>query len=245
MGGAWITIPRSAWQLRGIVEMLRNGLKRVAIAIVPSMMKRRDELKYWRLRYAAESGKLRNDHYEPLYTTVFDLTKDDFRGKRVLDIGCGPRGSLEWADVASQRVGLDVLADDYRRELGAAKHNMEYRACGAEKIPFTDAYFDIVTCLNALDHVDDIAASIREIKRVTGPGGLFLLSVETDHPPTPTEPVTVDDALLATLAPEFTKLSEFRVGTPDDHDLHGAVRRRSPVHVAGQPGIFVAKFVRN
>jgi len=225
--------------------MLRSGLKRVAIAIAPGMMKRRDELKYWRGRYAAEHGQLRNDHYEALYTTVFGLTKEDFHRKRMLDIGCGPRGSLEWADVALQRVGLDVLADDYRRELGAAKHSMEYRACGSEHIPFGDAYFDIVTCLNALDHVDDIAATIREIKRVSKPGGLFLLSVETDHPPTPTEPVTIDDALLATLAPEFTVLSEFRVGTPDDHDLHGAVRRRSPSHVTGEPGIYVAKFARN
>jgi ubiquinone/menaquinone biosynthesis C-methylase UbiE len=224
--------------------MLRSGLKRVAIAVAPGMMKRRDELKYWRKRYSAENGRLNNDHYEPLYTDVFGLSKEDYRDKRVLDIGCGPRGSLEWADVAAQRVGLDTLADDYRRELGADRHRMEYRACGSEKIPFADAHFDIVTSLNSLDHVDDIAASIREIKRVTKPGGLFLLSVETEHPPTPTEPVTVDDALLATLAPEFSVLSEFRVGTPDDHDLHGAVKRRSPAHVAGQPGIYVAKFAR-
>ena len=32
-----------------------------------------------------------------VYTVVFGLTRDDFAGKAVLDVGCGPRGSLEWA----------------------------------------------------------------------------------------------------------------------------------------------------
>ena len=225
--------------------MLVQALKQIGAKVLPGVVKRRAELRYWRGRYAAENGQLSNSHYEPLYTEVFGLTKEDFRGKRVLDIGCGPRGSLEWADMASQRVGLDALADDYKRELGAARHRMEYCASGAEKIPFADGHFDIVTCLNALDHVDDIAASIREIKRVTKPGGLFLLSVETDHAPTAAEPNTVDDAVLASLKPEFTAEMEFRVGTPDDHNLHHAVRTRSPAHVAGEPGIYVARFRRN
>ena len=28
-------------------------------------------------------------------------------GMRVLDVGCGPRGSLEWATMAARRVGID------------------------------------------------------------------------------------------------------------------------------------------
>jgi 2-polyprenyl-3-methyl-5-hydroxy-6-metoxy-1,4-benzoquinol methylase len=224
--------------------MLMHTLKQFGAKILPGMAKRRAELKYWRGKFAAENGRLGNSHYEPLYTAVFGLTKESYRGKRILDIGCGPRGSLEWADIALQRVGLDALAADYRRELGTARHRMEYCSSGAEHIPFDDAQFDVVTCLNALDHVDDIAASIREIKRVTKPGGLFLLSVETDHPPTAAEPVTVNDALLATFAPEFAVVSEFRVGTPEDHNLHGAVVSRTPQYVVGEPGIYVAKFQR-
>jgi SAM-dependent methyltransferase len=225
--------------------MLMQALKQVGARMLPGMAKRRAELKYWRGRFAQENGRFNNSHYEPLYTEVFGLTKEDYRGKRVLDIGCGPRGSLEWADVAQQRVGLDALADDYKRELGASRHRMEYCSAGAEKIPFAAGHSDIVTCLNALDHVDDIAASIREIKRVTKRGGLFLLSVETDHQPTAAEPNTVDDAVLARFKPEFTVEMEFRVGTTDDHNLHHAVRTRSPQHVVGEPGIYVAKFRRN
>lgn len=211
--------------------------------VFPTGLKRRAELKYWRGKYVEQEGNLSNSHYQPLYTEVYGLTTADYSGKRVLDIGCGPRGSLEWADMTAQRVGLDPLALDYRN-LGTERHKMEYAASGSEHIPFLDEYFDIVTCLNALDHVDDIDATIGEIKRVVRHGGTFLLSVETDHEPTAAEPVTVDDAKLASFAPEFAVVTEFRVGTPADHDLHRAVRTREPAYVAGEPGIYVARFLR-
>ena len=124
---------------------------------------------------------------------------------------------------------------------------MEYVAAGSENIPFPDGHFDIVTCINALDHVDNLDATIREIKRVTRQGGFFLLLVEIDHPPTSTEPITITDIGLRKLGPEFEVVSQFRVGTPSDHNIHGehgAVRTRSPVYVTGQPGIHVGRYLR-
>jgi SAM-dependent methyltransferase len=144
------------------------------------------ELAYWRDRQA-EEGALSGPHYEWFYTTHFGLDRSFYAGLRVLDIGCGPRGSLEWADMASERVGLDPLADDYRA-LGIDRHAMSYVAAGAEAIPFADAHFDVVSALNALDHVDDLDATVAEITRVTRSGGALLLVVEVEHAPTPTEP---------------------------------------------------------
>jgi ubiquinone/menaquinone biosynthesis C-methylase UbiE len=178
-----------------------------------------------------------------LYTDVYDLQRKDYNAKRVLDIGCGPCGSLEWADMTTQRVGLDPLVPQYLK-LGAVKHKMEYVAAGSENIPFPDGHFDIVTCLNALDHVDDLDRTIGEVKRVVKHGGFFLLSVEIDHPPTSTEPITINDVALQKLGPEFEVLSEFRVGTPSDHNLHRAVLTRSPVYEPGQPGIYVGRYLR-
>src|SRR5262249_8687542 len=160
------------------------------------------QLGYWKGRYAKEKGRLSNSHYEPLFTTVYGLQRQDYNGKRVLDIGCGPRGSLEWADMTIQRVVLDPLVPDYLK-LGAMKHKREYAASVWENIPFPDGYFDIVACLNALDDVDDLEATIREIKRVTKRGGFFLLSVEIDHQPTSSEPIRIDDFALRKFGPEF------------------------------------------
>ena len=188
-------------------------------------------------------GHLPNSHYEPLYTQVYGLTRADYTGKRILDIGCGPCGSLEWADMADQRVGLDPLAMKYI-SLGTDKHQMEYVASGSESIPFPDGHFDVVTSLNSLDHVDDLDMTIREIKRVVRRGGFFLLSVEIEHAPTPYEPITINDVELQKFAPEFEIVSDFRVGTPTDHDLHRAVVTRAPPYVAGKPGIYVARYHR-
>jgi SAM-dependent methyltransferase len=223
--------------------LVKKVARRVYVWAFPHSHKKHHELKYWEGRHAEEKGHFSNSHYEPLYTECYGLRRNDYNAKRVLDIGCGPRGSLEWADMTVQRVGLDPLVPSYLG-LGADKHKMEYVASGSENIPFPDGHFDIVACLNALDHVDDLGATIREIKRVTKPGGFFLLSVEIDHPPTPTEPITLNNVALKKFDPEFEVVSEFRVGTPSDHNLHRAVATRSPAYVNGQPGIYVARYRR-
>ena len=107
-----------------------------------------------------------------------------------MDIGCGPSGSLEWADVAGKRIGVDPLAREYLW-LGAWKQSMKYVACGTEKMPFEDSAFDVVFTFNALDHVDDLDASMREIKRVLKPGGEFICITDCNHQATVTEPTFI------------------------------------------------------
>jgi 2-polyprenyl-3-methyl-5-hydroxy-6-metoxy-1,4-benzoquinol methylase len=216
---------------------------RVRCAFDSQFEKHEAELSYWRGRAAAE-GTLRNEHYMPLYTDAFGLPTNFYSGKRVLDIGCGPRGSLEWCDMASERVGLDPLVPQYLK-LGAIAHKMTYVAASSDRIPFPDAHFDVVTCLNALDHVDDLDSTIKEIKRVTRPGGRFLLSTEVNHPPTPTEPVSLSEDSLFLFLPEFEITANRLIGTPEDHDLHKAVLANHPTYVKGQPGILVASMMRN
>jgi SAM-dependent methyltransferase len=183
------------------------------------------EFAYWLERKRAE-GSLSNTHYERVYTTSFGLDRSDFAGKRVLDIGCGPRGSLEWATEASERVGLDPLVSRYRM-LGIDAHQMTYVDSGAEHIPFPDGHFDIVAALNALDHVDDVDAAIREMTRVTRSGGLGLLLVEVDHAPTATEPHSLDWNLLARFS-AWDVVRERRVALDAGHDVHGSLLRGEP-----------------
>ena len=78
---------------------------------------RSGELAHWSERKDSE-GLLENYWFEHFYTTYFGLSLADYMGKRALDIGYGPRGSLEWATTALEQVGLDPLADGYLR-LGA------------------------------------------------------------------------------------------------------------------------------
>ena len=225
--------------LRPIRQVFLRGRER----FFPQAAKEAAELAYWRGRFIEERGELHNDHYEAIYTSAFGLSHQDYRGKCILDIGCGPRGSLEWADMVAERVGLDPLVPQYLN-LGAERHKMQYCTAPSHRIPFADGHFDIVTCLNALDHVDDFEGTVAEIKRVAKLGGLFLLSTEIDHPPTPTEPISLSKETLQAFQPEFEVLSERLVGSPEDHNLHGAVIRGAPPYVPARPGVYVGKMKR-
>ncbi|MGQ0612370.1 MAG: class I SAM-dependent methyltransferase [Planctomycetaceae bacterium] len=166
------------------------------------------ELDYWRGR-ARREGQLRNGHYEAFFTAHFGLAPAFYAGKRILDIGCGPRGSLEWASMAAERVGLDPLAASYRA-LGADRHAMRYVPAPCERIPFSDAHFDVVSSFNSLDHVADLDRSIAEIGRVAKPGGLLLLLTDVDHQPTPTEPLAYGWDVLEKFSAAFDCLEERR-----------------------------------
>ncbi|MEZ5830029.1 MAG: class I SAM-dependent methyltransferase [Dongiaceae bacterium] len=171
--------------------------------LMPETYKERHELTFWRKKHREEHGRLGNRHYERFYTAFFGLDREYYRGKRIIDIGCGPRGSLEWADMAAERIGLDSLAKEYMK-LGADKHQMTYVDGGAEAIPFPEAYFDAAFAFNSLDHVHDLARVVAEIKRIVRPGGLFLLITEIGHPPTATEPQSFSFDVIERFAPEFT-----------------------------------------
>jgi len=122
--------------------------------------------------------------------------------KKILDIGCGPRGSLEWADMTSERIGIDPLADKYLR-LGAKNHKMKYVKGQSENIPFDDNYFDVVCSFNSIDHVENLKLSCEEIKRVLKSGAVFLLIVDTHKKAQLCEPQSINWSFLKKYFPKF------------------------------------------
>jgi ubiquinone/menaquinone biosynthesis C-methylase UbiE len=208
-------------------------------------VKERAELSFWRSRHANEQV-LRNDHYRFFYIDFFELSEEDYRGCRLLDIGCGPRGSLEWADMALERVGLDPLVDRYR-DLGISNHRMSYCKAPVEAIPYAEEYFDRVISFNSLDHVDNLFRALSEISRVTKPGGMFLLIVEVNHVPTATEPVEITETdlkekLLSTFEIASWRSYEIR----SDHDIYRSLREGIPQESLpiGHTGIIAAKMMK-
>jgi ubiquinone/menaquinone biosynthesis C-methylase UbiE len=187
----------------------------------PAKAKAWGELRYWIQRQAKE-GTLRNHHFEKWFTTQFGLDRAFYEGKRILDIGCGPRGTLEWADMAAERVGLDPLAELYRL-VGTDDHKMTYVAVPAEEIPFPDGHFDVVSSFNSLDHVDDLDRTIAEIARVVAPGGLFLLLVELNHASTICEPQAFSWEIVDRFSRWFEVLEEKHYAEADG-GLYGSIR---------------------
>ena len=223
-------------------HLLSRLYSRLEAHLSPTRHKERNELAYWQSRLSTE-GQLNNEHYLYSYTSAFDLKPSFYAGKRILDIGCGPRGSLEWADMAAERVGLDPLVPEYLK-MGAQHHKMTYVAASSDAIPFTAGHFDVVCSLNSLDHVADLENTVAEIKRVVRSGGLFLLITEVNHPPTATEPINLPWSISESFTDVFSKVEEkrYEIG---NHNIHGQILiddRFDESNRANRPGIVLAKF---
>jgi len=202
------------------------------------------EFEFWRKIRDDAGGALQNSYYEQLFTDQFGLPREFFAGKRILDIGCGPRGSLEWVTEAARRVGLDPLADRYR-DLGINEHAMEYCSAQAESIPFPDESFDIVSSLNSLDHVDDLRRTLEEITRILVSGGSFLVEVEFGHRPTDTEPVEIPKDFVESLRPTFQILFNKRFAAVPER-IHSAYVE-AILYEEGKryrPGVMIAHLIK-
>jgi SAM-dependent methyltransferase len=197
------------------------------------------ELHFWRQRHEAE-GRLANEQFERFFTDQFGIERDFYSGKRMLDVGCGPRGSLEWAAMAAERVGVDPLVGRYRA-LGIDDHAMTYIEAGAEQLPFEDGHFDFVSCFNALDHVADAGAAIAELTRVARPGATALLLVEVGHAPTVTEPQTLSWDVLEDFH-GWTAVEQRRLALDEAHDVYGSWLRGLPWESG--PGLLAARLRR-
>jgi ubiquinone/menaquinone biosynthesis C-methylase UbiE len=189
-------------------------------------------------------GTLRNSWYEDTFTRRVGIERAFYRDKKILDVGCGPRGSLEWADHAAERVGLDPLVDRYR-SLGIDRHDTHYVNAPVEAIPYPDGYFDVVSSINSLDHVEDVDAAIREMIRVVAVGGLILLVVEIHPRPTIAEPHALPWELVRRFEPAMRVVEQRHLERPADGtnyldaDIPFDHDRRTE-----RSGILVAKMVK-
>ena len=158
--------------------------------------KYQSELAFWKSWLGQHGLGARTAYYRKFMLDMGGL-KDEtcFDDAICLDIGSGPMGSLTWLPKAKAAIGLDPLADQYR-QFGIDAHDMLYLKARAEEIPLPSSYVDAVFSMNSLDHVDDLPAVCREIRRVLKPGGVFLGSINLHEPATPTEPWTLTTEFL-------------------------------------------------
>lgn len=107
------------------------------------------------------------------------------RGERILDLAAGT-GTSSMAFVPS---GAHVVAADFSRGMideGRRRHgdvpNLEFVQADATDLPFADGEFDAVTMSFGLRNVIDPRRALRELRRVTRPGGRIVVC-EFSHPP--------------------------------------------------------------
>lgn len=190
---------------------VKNAIRPIYYRVVD---KYKSELGFWRSRHKANNGTFENKHYNKLMTKMAEESDSRFlKGKVVADFGCGPRGSLVWADTALLRIGIDVLADRYANEFknDIISHGMIYLKSTENVIPLPSNFVDVMFTLNALDHVDNFSVMCEEIIRVIKPGGLFVGSFNLEEPPTACEPQQLNEEIIRTNLLNKLKVQSYRV----------------------------------
>lgn len=130
---------------------------------------------------------LRERWWDDAFTAFVRDTLQPRPGRRILDVGCG-RGT---AQVRLSRlrltqvdlVGVDLDPARVRDALAATRsHNIRagFAAANACALPFADATFDSTFTVAVLQHIADLPRGVRELARVTRPGGR-IVAVEPDN----------------------------------------------------------------
>jgi SAM-dependent methyltransferase len=94
---------------------------------------------------------------------------------RILDAGCGSGRTLEDLVQYGTVSGLELDAD--AAEFAASRGCGEVKRGTVEQLPWDEGTFDLITCLDVLEHVPDDRGALSELRRVSKPGGWLLVTV--------------------------------------------------------------------
>ena len=96
-------------------------------------------------------------------------------GARLLDAGSGSGRTLDELARFGSVAGVEL--NPLGVEAARARGHLDVREAPVESIPYPDAAFDLVTCLDVIEHTPDDVRSLRELRRVTRPGGAVVVTV--------------------------------------------------------------------
>lgn len=136
------------------------------------------------------AGAKNTSYYEGIRNCHLDISRffgwigyikefKEIENLTILDIGCGSGGMM----IALSTLGAKVSGIEVDRglfSLGKIRlkkiNNAQIILTDGKKIPFPDNYFDAITCIHVIEHVEQtIDEFLREVYRVLKPGGLVLL----------------------------------------------------------------------
>lgn len=143
------------------------------------------------MRWRADFDKWRErriwqeNHQEANLRDVSATLGSAVRDARVLDLGAGMGGLSVALMREFGQQGLQLQATDYNPNYAciASLRSRRYElklpitVAAGEQLPYRDGAFDLVLCMDVLEHVQDVGAVLREMYRVLKPGGLVLTTV--------------------------------------------------------------------
>lgn len=124
----------------------------------------------------------------PIYRNKVDFVLqnlDKGSGKKILDVGCG------YGEYLSPLRQKGFIAFGIDIDKGALKSQDNVICADVRKIPIKSSIFDIVVCVDVLEHVNNDDETLKEIKRILRKGGLLIITVPSSDFPFTYDPINV------------------------------------------------------
>jgi 2-polyprenyl-6-hydroxyphenyl methylase/3-demethylubiquinone-9 3-methyltransferase len=106
------------------------------------------------------------------------------KDKVMLDAGCGPAGMFIGLPENCTCTAFDPLIDAYEKDLNHfSKSNyphIHFLNCGIENFT-TNKKYDIIFCMNAINHVQDIDAAYAILANALAPNGQLVISIDAHN----------------------------------------------------------------
>ena len=177
-----------------------------------TIKKRAFDVVEWKLRLS-----------DPWYQLIMKMllsSIDEFKGKEVLEVGCGIGGfCINVAKRGAKVVGVDVASiavhegKDLAKQLSVQKL-VDFIIADAHHLPLKDKTREIVVCSETLEHVSNYKKAFSELVRVTQKSGYLCLTVPN---------------LLSTLFFEYIVLR--LIGQPQYVKKHVCVEKEDIFHI--------------
>ena len=162
----------------------------------------------------------------------------DWQGKAVLDLGCAGGFMAEaMAQRGAQVTGIDPAADAIdaaRAHARAGGLRIEYDVGFGESLPYDNASFDAVICVDVLEHVADLHKVVAEVARTLRPGRMFLFDTINRNPLARLATITIAEDVLRLLPrgthdpSMFIKPAELRAALQGAGLVPGAITGLGP-----------------
>ena len=96
-------------------------------------------------------------------------------GGRVLDAGCGSGRTLDELRDYGEVCGIELSPE--AAAVARARGDLDVRVGRLEELPWEAGTFDLITCLDVIEHTPDDRLTLSELRRVCKPGGWLLVTV--------------------------------------------------------------------